>query len=89
MNVPPTLVVAKSPMVTPMSSAPGFARSSATMAGDRSIPCTRTPRWLSGIAMRPVPMPSSSAAPSPARSARKRTAGSTTAGSNSSGHLAS
>ena len=28
------------------SSAPGFACSSATIAGDRSIPCTRTPRAL-------------------------------------------
>jgi hypothetical protein len=36
-------VVAKSPTVTPMSSVPGLARSSATMSGDRSIPCTRTP----------------------------------------------
>ena len=89
MNLPSTLVVAKSPMVTPMSSSPGLARSSATMSGDRSIPCTRTPRRLSGRAMRPVPMPSSSAAPVPASSARNRTTGSTAAGSNSSGHLAS
>ncbi len=89
MNVPATLVVAKSPMVTPMSSAPGFTCSSATMAGDSSIPCTRTPRRLSGNAMRPVPMPSSSAAPVPASSARKFTAGSTTAGSNRSGQRSS
>ena len=43
-NVPSTLVVAKSPIVTPICSAPGLARSFATIASDRSIPCTRTPR---------------------------------------------
>jgi hypothetical protein len=59
------------------------------MCGDRSTPCTGTPRRRSGMAMRPVPTPSSSAAPPPARSARIRTTGSMTAGSNSSGHFAS
>jgi hypothetical protein len=88
-NLPATLVEAKSPTVTPMSSVPALARSSATMSGDSSIPCTRTPRRLSGIAMRPVPIPSSSAAPPPASPARTSTGGSTIAGSNSSGHLAS
>ena len=63
---------------------PVSPRSRSTMAGERSMPCTRTPRRLSGSAMRPVPMPSSSAAPLPASSARKSTAGSTTAGSNMS-----
>jgi hypothetical protein len=59
------------------------------MSGDSSIPCTGTPRRRSGMAIRPVPMPSSSAAPLPASSARKSTTGSTTTGANSSGHLAS
>ena len=81
-NVPSTVVVAKSPIVTPMSSPPGFARSLAAMAFDSSIPCTGTPRRASGSAIRPVPIPSSSAEPSPASSARKSTIGSTTAGSN-------
>ena len=53
--------------------ASGFAWSFATIAGDSSMPCTRTPRSLSGTATRPVPMPSSRAAPSPARWARKST----------------
>jgi hypothetical protein len=44
MNVPSTLVVAKSPIVTPMSSVPGFDFSRSTMADETSIPCTRTPR---------------------------------------------
>ncbi len=70
-------------MVTPMASPPGLARSRATMAFDRSMPCTGTPRAASGSAMRPVPMPSSSARPSPARPARKSAVAATTAGSNS------
>ena len=61
--MPSTVAAAKSPMVTPMSSAPGFARSRATIASDSSIPWTGTPRAASGSATRPVPMPSSSAAP--------------------------
>src|SRR5438046_8813070 len=69
-------------VVTPTLSAPGLARSRATIASDRSIPCTRTPRCASGSAILPVPMPSSSAAPSPASCARKWTAGSTTPGAN-------
>ena len=60
-NVPSTFVVAKSPIVTPIRSAPGLACSFATIASDRSMPCTRTPRSESGNAIRPVPMPSSSA----------------------------
>ena len=83
-NVPSTRVVAKSPIVAPIRSAPGFSRSFATIASERSIPCTRTPRSDSGSAIRPVPIPSSSAAPSPARAARKSTAGSSTSGSNMS-----
>jgi hypothetical protein len=62
-KVPSTFVVAKSPIVTGISSPPGFSRSFAIIASDRSIPCTRTPRCESGKAIRPVPMPSSSAAP--------------------------
>ena len=62
-NVPSTLVVAKSPIVTPMPPPPGLARSLATMARDMSMPCTGTPRPASGSAMRPVPMPSSRARP--------------------------
>ena len=81
-NVPSTVVVAKSPIVTPMSSPPGFARSLATIAFDNSIPCTGTPRCASGSAIRPVPMPSSSARPPPASSARNATAESMVAWSN-------
>jgi hypothetical protein len=81
-NVPSTFVVAKSPIVTPMSSAPGFARSLAIIAVDISIACTDTPRRASGSAIRPVPIPSSSARPLPARSARKSTTGSTASGAN-------
>ena len=55
------------------SSPPGFARSLATIARDRSIPCTGTPRCASGSAIRPVPIPSSSARPLPASPARKST----------------
>jgi hypothetical protein len=79
--VPSTRVVAKSPIATGISSPPGFARSRATIASERSIPRTGTPRSASGSAIRPVPMPSSSAAPSPASSARKSTAASIAAGS--------
>jgi hypothetical protein len=46
-------------MDTPISSLPGFARNLATIAAERSIPCTRLPRRVSGSAIRPVPMPSS------------------------------
>ena len=80
--MPSTLVVAKSPMVTPMASPPGLARSRATMARDRSIPCTSTPRRASGSAIRPVPMPSSSARPPPASSASTSATVSAKAGSN-------
>ena len=88
-NVRSAFAVAKSPIVTSMPSAPGFARSRATIASERSIPWTVTPRAASGSAIRPVPMPSSSAAPSPARSARNSTAGSTTSGANIAAESAS
>ena len=76
-NGPSTVVVEKSPIVTPMSSPPGFARILATIAFDMSIPWTATPRRDSGSAILPVPTANSSAGPSPARSARKSTVGST------------
>ena len=56
MKVPSTRAVAKSPMVTPILSPPGLARSRATIALDRSMPCTGTPRRASGSAIRPVPI---------------------------------
>lgn len=87
---PSTRVVAKSPMVTPMSSPPGLARIRRTMARDMSMPCTGTPRRASGSAIRPVPMPNSSARASPsapgppARPAIRSTTGSTASGPNTS-----
>ena len=74
--------MAKSPIVMPISFAPGFALSLAVIARERSIPCTGTPRAASGTAIRPVPIPSSSARPLAASSASRSTAGPTTAGSN-------
>lgn len=85
----PARATAKSPAVTSISVPPGRARSSAVIAGEISIPCTRGPRRLSGIAMRPVPAPSSRTGPGPANAARKSTTGSMAAAVNSSGHLAS
>ena len=81
-NDPFTVVVAQSPIVTPMSSPPRFARSLATIAFDRSIPCIDTPRRASGRAIRPVPIPNSSARPLPASSTRTSTTGSITSASN-------
>ena len=80
--MPSTRVVAKSPTVTPIASPPGLARSRATMARDMSMPCTSTPRRASGSAIRPVPMPSSSARPPPASPARTPATVSMKAGSN-------
>jgi hypothetical protein len=49
--------------------------SRATIAADRSIPCTATLRRLSGTAMRPVPMPRSGRVRRrPARRGRRRPA---------------
>jgi hypothetical protein len=79
---PGTRVVAMSPASASMPSAPGFSRRRASIASEVSIPATRTPRAASGSAMRPVPMANSSAAPAPASSAKRSTAGPTTAGSN-------
>jgi hypothetical protein len=58
-NVPSTVVVAKSPIATPIASPPGLARSRAAIARDSSMPWTGTPRRASGSAIRPVPMPNS------------------------------
>ena len=80
--MPSTLVVAMSPMVTPIASPPGLPRSLAAIARDSSMPCTGTPRWDSGSPMRPVPMASSSARPLPASSASRLTAGSIASGRN-------
>ena len=46
------------------------------------MPATFNPRAASGRAIRPVPMPNSSAGPGPASSASNDTTGSTTAESN-------
>ena len=81
-NEPSTRVVAMSPMVTAMPSAPGLARSWSTIGGDSSMPVTGTPRACNGTATRPVPIASSSAAPPAASSASRSTIGSRTAGSN-------
>ncbi len=64
----PTRVVAMSPIVTGNRSPPGLRRSSATIASEKSMPCTSTPRAASGKATRPVPIASSRAGPSPASS---------------------
>ena len=80
--MPSIVVVAMSPMATGMASPPGLARSRATMARDRSMPCTSTPRRASGSAIRPVPMASSSARPSAASPASTSATVSVKAGSN-------
>ena len=80
----PLAVRGETPMVTPMASPPGLARSRATMARDRSMPCTGTPRRASGSAIRPVPMPSSSARPPSASPASTLATVSTSAGLNMS-----
>ncbi len=82
MKSPATRVVAMSPTRASIPSAPGLSRRRASIASEVSIPATGTPRPASGSAMRPVPMANSSAAPSPASSANRSTAGPTTAGSN-------
>jgi len=51
------------------------------MSGERSIPWTIIPFLLNGNAMRPVPIPNSSAVQFSARSDRKLTIGSITLGS--------
>src|SRR4051794_6862069 len=76
-----------SPTTTGTSSR--LARSCSTIGADSSIPVTGTPRSTSGTATRPVPMASSSAGPSPARSARNATAGSSTSGANMNADVSS
>jgi hypothetical protein len=71
-------VVAKSPSTASIPAASGFARSRDSIASELSIPATRTPLSESGIAIRPVPIPNSSAAPSPAYAASISTTGPTT-----------
>jgi hypothetical protein len=53
-----------------------------SIAGELSMPATRTPLSASGSAIRPVPIANSSTLPSPANSASLSTAGASTAGSN-------
>ena len=65
-----------SPIVTPIASPPGFASSRATIARDRSMPWTGTPRRASGSAIRPVPIAELERPASPASSARTSTTGS-------------
>ena len=62
-----------SPIVTAISSPPGLSRSRATIARDRSIPATGTPRAASGRAIRPVPIANSSADPPSANVASRST----------------
>ena len=88
-NSPGTVVVAMSPARTGTVAPSALRRSWATMGADSSIPVTGTPRAASGMATRPVPMANSSAAPDPARRARKSTAGSRTSGANRSALSAS
>jgi hypothetical protein len=57
-----------------------FARSWATMSGERSMPATRTPRAASGTAILPVPI-ASSRAPPLANGSRKSTVAAMVAGS--------
>src|SRR6478735_1068121 len=71
-----------SPIVTGNRSPPGLRRSSATIASEKSMPCTSTPRAASGRATRPVPIASSRAGPSPASSCSRSTVGPSTWGSN-------
>lgn len=82
-NVPSTRVVAKSPIVTPIASPPGLSRIRATIARDRSMPWTGTPRSARGSATRPVPTPSSSARPPAASPASSSAIGARVSGWNS------
>ena len=88
-NSPSTRVSAKEPTATSRSAPPSFARSWATMSGESSIPATSTPRAANGTAMRPVPIPNSSARPEPASPANTSTTGSTTSGANIAAEVSS
>src|SRR4051794_33060374 len=78
-----------SPSTAAMPAAPGLARSRSSMCGESSMPDTGTPRSANGSATRPVPTASSSARPSPARSASRSTVGPSVAGSNRSAESSS
>src|SRR4051794_18662488 len=86
-NCPGIVLVAMSPTTAGMSVR--FLRSWSAIGCESSMPLTETPRLTNGMATRPVPMANSSAAPSPARSARKRTAGSSTTGANMNAEVSS
>lgn len=79
---PPTLMVAMPPIVTLIRPAGSLAKRRSAMAVESSIPDAATPRSVSGMATRPVPMANSSASPSPADSASRSTVGPSTSGSN-------
>jgi hypothetical protein len=70
---PGATAVAMSPMMTGIVASSALVRDWSIIGRDRSIPVTGTPRWESGTATRPVPMPNSSARPPPASSARRST----------------
>ena len=60
-------VVEKSPSVTRISAAPGFATSLFSIGCDKSIPWTGNPLLANGSAIRPVPIPNSSTLPAVAQ----------------------
>ncbi|GGK79692.1 hypothetical protein GCM10012284_12140 [Mangrovihabitans endophyticus] len=70
-NCPATVVVAMSPITTGMSVR--FLLSWSAIGWESSMPATGTPCSIGGMATLPVPMANSSAWPSSASSARKRT----------------
>src|SRR5690349_10002759 len=73
-----------SPTTTGIASSPTFSRTLAAIGAESSMPLTGTPRSARGTATRPVPIASSSAGPSPARSASRSTVGRSTSGANMS-----
>ena len=81
-NSPSTRVSAKEPIATSNPAPPSLARSCSTMSAESSIPATGTPRRANGSAIRPVPIPNSSARPEPASPANTSTTGSTTSDAN-------
>ena len=77
--------VAKSPMVTPIASAPGLARSCATIAGENVDPVDAHAALAERQSNPPGADGELEGVAVPARSARKSTVGPTTAGANISG----
>ena len=69
-----------SPRVVYTRSAPSLAASRRSIAAERSIPWTSSPRSASGSPMRPVPIANSSTGPPAARPASRSTIGPTTSG---------